>query len=220
MITLTNIYKSYRTKKGKKIVLDNVSRVFPPGVNVGILGRNGAGKSTLMRIIAGGEAPDSGFVDRKAKISWPIGFGGGFNTKISGRENLRFICRLYNENYAHTVDFVEDFAELGAYLDMPIYTYSSGMRAKLAFGISMAFQFDYYLIDEVTAVGDSAFQKKSQAIFEARRKQATLLVVSHSMGTIKKFCDTMIVLDQGQLHEFASNDQAEQFYHAVCERPA
>lgn len=216
MISLRDIRKSYRTKKGMRVVLNNITRDFPPGTNVGILGRNGAGKSTLLRVIGGSEDPDEGVVIRKAKISWPIGFSGGFNTKISGRENLRFICRLYDEDYRKVVDFVEDFAELGDYLDMPIYTYSSGMKAKLAFGVSMAIDFEYYLIDEVTAVGDAVFKKKSQAFFEQRRKSATLLVVSHNMSTIKSLCDTMLVLHEGLLKEFPSNEEAEQYYTEVC----
>lgn len=216
MISLKHISKRYPTKKGMRTILDDVSHDFPPGVNVGILGRNGAGKSTLLRVIGGSEAPDSGQVERKAKISWPIGFSGGFNTKISGRENLRFICRLYDEEYKRVSEFVEDFSELGEYLDMPIYTYSSGMRAKLAFGVSMAFNFEYYLIDEVTAVGDSVFKKKSEAFFAERRKTSTLLVVSHSMSTIKSLCDKLLVLHQGKLKEFDSNAEAEKYYNEVC----
>jgi capsular polysaccharide transport system ATP-binding protein len=216
MISLHNIRKVYKTKKGRNIVLNDVSHNFAPGTNVGILGRNGAGKSTLLRIIGGSEQPDSGKVDRQAKISWPIGFSGGFNTKLTGRENLRFICRLYDEDYQTVVQFVADFSELGDYLDMPIFTYSSGMKAKLAFGISMAINFEYYLIDEVTAVGDAVFRKKSEAFFAERRKTATLIVVSHNMGTIKALCDTMLVLHQGNLLSFPSNNKAEQYYTEVC----
>lgn len=216
MIALRNVRKAYKTKGGERVVLDNVTREFPPGTNVGILGRNGAGKSTLLRVIGGSEMPDTGRVERNARLSWPIGFSGGFNTKISGRDNMRFICRLYNEDYHKVCDFVEDFAELGEYLDMPIHTYSSGMRAKLAFGISMAFDFEYYLIDEVTAVGDAVFKKKSGDFFAAKRETATLLVVSHSMATIKSLCDIMLVLYKGRLLEFDTNEKAEHFYNEVC----
>lgn len=216
MIRLENVRKIYRTRKGKRAVLDGVSYDFIRGVNVGILGRNGAGKSTLLRVIGGSELPSSGIVDRRARLSWPIGFSGGFNHKISGRENMRFVCRLYNENYKRVTEFVEDFAELGEYLDMPVHTYSSGMKAKLAFGLSMAFDFDYYLIDEVTAVGDAVFKKKSQAFFDAKRATTTLLVVSHNMGTIKSLCDVMLVLHQGKLMGFDSNAEAERFYNEVC----
>ena len=216
MIALTDIRKTYRTKNGNRVVLDGVSREFPIGINVGILGRNGAGKSTLLRIIGGSEQPDSGHVLRNARYSWPIGFSGGFNHKISGRDNMRFICRLYNEDYNRVCAFVEDFSELGEYLDMPVTTYSSGMKAKLAFGVSMAFDFDYYLIDEVTAVGDAVFKKKSEAFFASKRAKATLLVVSHNMNTIKSLCDITLVLYKGKLLEFNTNEEAERFYTDIC----
>lgn len=216
MISLRNVTKSYPGSKGLRTVLNRISQDFPPGENVGILGRNGAGKSTLMRIISGGEMPDSGNVARTAKVSWPLGFACGFSNKLTGKDNLRFVCRLYGENYKKVSEYVADFAELGEYMDMPISSYSSGMRAKLTFGISMAFQFDYYLIDELTAVGDAVFRKKSDAVFRERSKRATLLVVSHNMQTIKNLCSKMLVLHQGDLMNFASNDDAEKFYLEVC----
>ncbi len=216
MIALRDVYKAYKTPRGRKVILEGVSREFPPGVNVGILGRNGAGKSTLIRLISGTESPDSGEVYKGARVSWPLGFKVGFNSKLTGRENLRFVCRLYGENYRKVMDFVEDFAELGDYFDMPVLTYSSGMKAKLTFGISMAFQFDYYLIDELTAVGDAVFRKKSKACFAERRKSATLLVVSHSMGTIRAFCDKALVLHNGNLHDFPDIAAAEAYYLREC----
>jgi capsular polysaccharide transport system ATP-binding protein len=216
MISLRNICKTYKTRTGRRVVLADVSHDFPPGVSTGIIGRNGAGKSTMMRIISGSEMPDKGKVFRQGRVSWPLGFSGGFNSTLSGRENMRFTCRLYNEDYKRVCEFVEDFAELGEYMDMPIHTYSSGMKAKLTFGLSMAFEFDYYLIDEATAVGDAAFKRKSQAYFDERRKSTTLLVVSHSMSTIKSLCQKMLVLYEGKLREFPSNEEAEQFYVDVC----
>jgi capsular polysaccharide transport system ATP-binding protein len=219
MIALRDVSKTYRTPHGSKVLLNGVTCEFPPGVNVGILGRNGAGKSTLIRMIGGTEAPDSGEIGKSARVSWPLGFNVGFNSKLTGRENLRFICRLYGEDYRELADFVEDFAELGDYMDMPVITYSSGMKAKLTFGISMAFHFDYYLIDELTAVGDAVFRKKSQACFEERRKSATLLVVSHSMGTIRSFCDKAMVLYQGDLLDFPDIAAAEEFYRRECCAP-
>jgi capsular polysaccharide transport system ATP-binding protein len=216
MITLCDVHKAYKTPQGSKVILDGVSREFPPGVNVGILGRNGAGKSTLIRMISGTESPDSGEIRKSARVSWPLGFSVGFNSKLSGRENLRFVCRLYGEDYRKVVTFVEDFAELGNYFDMPVMTYSSGMKGKLVFGISMAFSFDYYLIDELTAVGDAVFRKKSEACFAERRKNATLLVVSHSMSTIRAFCDQALVLHGGQLLDFPDIDQAEEYYLREC----
>lgn len=216
MISLQKVHKAFPAKHGRKVVLKKVSYDFVPGVNVGILGRNGAGKSTMLKIIGGSISPDRGRVIREGKISWPIGFSGGFNMKVTGRENLRFICRLYDEDYLRVAAFVEDFAELGPYLDMPVYTYSSGMKAKLAFGVSMAFDFEYYLIDEVTAVGDAVFRKKSEAFFAERRKSATLIVVSHNMGTINSLCDKMLVLHEGVLHDFADNEAAQKFYTETC----
>ncbi|MDL2267357.1 ABC transporter ATP-binding protein [Desulfovibrio sp. OttesenSCG-928-G15] len=216
MIALHEVSKRYPSKRGWRTILDNITFAFEPGVNVGILGRNGAGKSTLLRLLGGRELPDTGYVERSSKISWPIGFSGGFNRKITGRQNLRFICRLYDESYQRVAKFVEDFAELGEYLDMPVHTYSSGMRAKLAFGISMAFDFDYYLIDEATAVGDAVFKKKSKSFFNAKRETTTLIVVSHSMGTVKSLCDKYVVLYKGKLMEFPTNEEAEEFYLHVC----
>ena len=154
MIELSHVCKSYGLPHGRKVVLDNVSHIFREGVNMGILGLNGAGKSTLMRVICGAESPDKGRVKRTSRVSWPIGFSGGFHGSLTGRENMRFTCRIYGANIRQVTDFVEDFSELGPYMDMPIRTYSSGMKAKLAFGLSMAIGFDFYLIDEGYAVGD------------------------------------------------------------------
>ena len=216
MISLQNISKRYPSKKGWRTILDNISYTFEPGINVGILGRNGAGKSTMLRILGGSETPDTGNIERTSRISWPLGFGGGFNMKISGRENLRFICRLYGEGHAPVSKFVEDFSELGDYMDMPVHTYSSGMKAKLAFGLSMAFNFDYYLIDEVTAVGDAVFRKKSLAYFEQRRQTATVVIVSHSLSTIQEMCDYALVLHEGKLLDLGSLEEAKKFYNEVC----
>lgn len=190
------------------MVLDDISIDFPPGRNIGILGRNGAGKSTLLRMISGAELPTSGQVTRKASVSWLIGFSGGFHGSLTGRENLRFICRIYNADIAKATVFVEEFAELGEYMEMPISTYSSGMKAKLAFGLSMAIDFDYYLIDEVTAVGDSRFQKKSKEEFDRRKEHSSLLVVSHNPNTIRSHCEAAAVLDQGRLTFFDDVEQA------------
>ena len=213
---MRGVEKSYKTKKGLHKVLDNISYDFEPGVNVGVLGRNGEGKSTLIDIIGGARLPDRGKVVRQGKISWPIGFSGGFSAALTGRDNLRFICRLYREDLRKTADFVEDFAGLGPYFDMPVATYSSGMKAKLTFGITMAFEFDYYLIDELTGVGDAVFRKKSDAFFQERKKTATLIVVSHSMGTIQKLCDKFLVLHQGKLKNFSSNADATKYYEEQC----
>ena len=214
MIELNNVCKHYRTTKGVKMVLDDISFIFPPKRNIGILGRNGAGKSTLLRMISGAELPTSGQVVRKSSVSWLIGFSGGFHGSLSGRENLRFICRIYNADIERVTEFVDDFSELGEYMEMPVNTYSSGMKAKLAFGLSMAIDFDYYLIDELTAVGDSKFQKKSKEEFARRKERSSLLVVSHNSNTIRSHCDTAAVLDNGKLTYFEDIEQAIGYYES------
>ncbi|MBF0527834.1 MAG: ABC transporter ATP-binding protein [Deltaproteobacteria bacterium] len=216
MISLNGITKSYKTISTTKIVLDNIHYIFKPGINVGILGRNGAGKSTLLRIIGGTELPDSGIVHRRCRISWPIGFAGGFHGSLTGRENLRFTCRIFKADISQVTEFVKDFAELDEYMDMPIKTYSSGMRAKLAFGLSMALDFDFYLIDEITAVGDASFQSKCSAIFEERRSRSTLIVVSHNVETIKQYCQIAAILDHGNLSLFENMDEAFKSYWDIC----
>lgn len=216
MIELRHIYKTYRIKDRRRIILRDLSYCFEPGVNVGILGRNGTGKSTLIRIIGGEEKPDDGQVIRSSRVSWPIGFSGCFHGQLTGRENLRFVSRIYGASIKKVAEFVEDFSELGPYMDMPVNTYSSGMKAKLSFGLSMALEFEYYLIDELTAVGDASFKAKSKAVFEERRKRATLLVVSHSVETIKSYCDQALVLDDGKLKDFGSIDKAVEFYEEKC----
>ena len=179
MIRLRNVTKTYRMKAGHRLILDDLSVDFVPGVNVGILGRNGAGKSTLMRIIGGAIAPDRGTVERTSRVSWPIGFKGCFHGSLTGRENLRFVCRIYKADIRQVTSFVEDFTELEDYLDMPVKTYSSGMVAKLAFGLSMAIGFDFYLIDELTAVGDASFRQKSQRVFLERKSTSTARSRAH-----------------------------------------
>ncbi len=212
MIELSNLCKSYRTAKGLRQVLKNVDVKFPHGKNIGILGRNGAGKSTLLRLIGGAELPTSGKVIRKGSISWPIGFSGGFHGSLTGRENPRFICRIYDADIEQVTAFVEEFSELGDYMEMPINSYSSGMRAKLAFGLSMAIDFNYYLIDELTAVGDAWFREKCKQEFERRQDRASLLVVSHNINTIQQHCSTAAVLNDGKLELFDNLEDAVKFY--------
>ncbi len=218
MIELKHITKRYRMGNGKwKTVLNDISYTFHEGTSMGILGLNGAGKSTLLRVICGAEAPDKGTVRRTSRVSWPIGFTGGFHGSLTGRENMRFTCRIYGADIKQVTDFVEDFSELGPYMDMPIRTYSSGMKAKLAFGLSMAIGFDFYLIDEGYAVGDASFREKAQRIFAERRKHSTLLVIAHSTSVIKKNCDNAAILKDGRLHLFPALDEALTAYKGVCD---
>lgn len=212
MIELDGVSKSFRTDTGYRVVLDDVSITLPTDRHIGVLGRNGAGKSTLLRMISGAEEPDAGRISKHARVSWPLGFTGGFHPSLTGRENLRFICRAYDADIDEVTAFVEDFAELGEYFDMAIQTLSSGMRARLAFGLSLAMRFDFYLIDELVSVGDFWFRAKAAQEFDRIRSEAGLLLVSHSPATIKKFCDTGLVLRHGKLVIFDDLDAAVNYY--------
>jgi capsular polysaccharide transport system ATP-binding protein len=198
MIRLENVMKSYRLREGRKIVLRNLTATFPK-TNVAILGANGAGKSTLLRLIAGTELPDSGIILREGRISWPLGFAGSFNGTLSGAENVRFVARIYGEDTERVLDFVESFSELGEFFGMPVSSYSSGMRARLAFGVSMAVAFDYYLVDEITAVGDDKFRQKCLTTFKEKLANSTIIMISHSKATLKQYCQIGAVLHQGEL---------------------
>lgn len=215
MIELHEVTKAYHMGTGPNVVLDAVSFSFPPLTNVGILGKNGAGKSTLMRIIAGTELPDSGTVHRNGVVSWPIGFSGGFNGSLSGEENCRFVARIYGADIDEVVGFTMDFAELGNYFYMPVKTYSSGMRARLAFGLSMAIEFDAYLVDEVTSVGDTSFREKCRNAFVERSGRSSVIIVSHDLGTIRDYCQRCLVLKRGKLLSFDSVDEAAAVYEAA-----
>jgi capsular polysaccharide transport system ATP-binding protein len=212
MIELHDVFKYYKSNGHRKIVLNHVSLEFQGGRSYGILGVNGAGKSTLMRLLAGSELPNGGRISRSARISWPLGFSGGLHPRRTGRENVRFISKIYRQDPRKVISFVEDFAEIGAYMDVAINTYSSGMIARLAFGLSLAIEFDCYLIDEVTAVGDARFAARCREEFDRRRKTADIIMVSHAMPTIKEYCDRGMVLAGGQLHVFRDVDDAIELY--------
>lgn len=215
MIELSEVSKAYETRTGSNVILDRVSFSFPARTNFGILGKNGAGKSTLLRVIAGTEQPDSGQVHWGGLVSWPIGFTGGFNGSLSAEENCRFVARIYGADIDEVVGSTMEFAELGEYFHMPVRTLSSGMRARLAFGLSMAIQFDVYLVDEVTAVGDANFQAKCRKAFEARSDRSSVIIVSHQMSTIRAYCERCAVLKQGKLLFFDSVDAASKEYEAA-----
>ncbi len=212
MIHLVDISKSYTTRMGDRIVLHPTTLTIPSNRGVAVLGRNGAGKSTLLRMISGIEEPDQGQVIRTVSLSWPLGFAGGVNPNMTGRQNIRFLARLNGADRATMEAFVEDFAELGVYLDERVITYSSGMRARLSFGISLAMDFDCYLVDEATSVGDQWFREKCLAAFNERRARSGLLMVSHNPGTIRQYCEIALVLTGGQLVPFCDLDEAVHFY--------
>jgi len=216
VIEAEHITKVYQTRQGPNVVLDDVSVSFPPLTNVGILGLNGAGKSTLLRILAGTELPDAGRVTHQGRVSWPIGFSGGFNGSLTAEENCRFIARLYGTDLDETVAFALEFSELGRYFEMPVRTYSTGMRARLAFGVSMAIDFDVYLVDEVTAVGDRRFRQRCRDAFEERSNRSSIIMVSHQQATIRQWCDQCAVLLNGRLEWFESVDEAVAAYERAA----
>lgn len=208
MIEFRDVSKHYRTQAGRKVVLDHLTLTLPKGAKVGVLGRNGAGKSTLLSMIAGTIQPDTGSIRRHASISWPLGFAGSFHPDLTGAQNVRFVGRIYGRDTDALIAYVQDFAELGEFIDMPVRSYSSGMRARLAFGMSMGVAFDWYLVDEITAVGDAAFKKKSLGVFKNRLRDAGLLMVSHSVSTIRSYCSSGLVLENGRARYFDAIEAA------------
>ena len=202
MICLDKVTKSYMTLNGRKVVFRDLTFELPEDANVGLIGRNGAGKSTLMRLLAAVDLPDSGKIITRGRLSWPVGLRGGMQKNLSGRDNVKFVCRIHGVRHSamqEKIRYVQEFAEIGEYFDRPVSTYSSGMQARLGFGTSMAFDFDYYLIDEVMAVGDVAFKMKSREVFKERLQRAKVILVSHNMRLIKMMCDVVVHLDQGHL---------------------
>lgn len=216
MIKLVNVTKQYRVRNGVHTVFRDVNLEIAPGEKLGILGRNGAGKSTMIRLLSGAELPTRGRVLRHMSVSWPLAFGGAFQGSLTGKDNVRFICRVYGKDPAAVMSMVEDFAELGRFLREPVKTYSSGMRARLAFAISLAIEFDCFLIDEVISVGDARFHEKCQAELFEKRKDRAMVIVSHEAHNIREHCDRACVLHAGTLHPFPDVDTAYQFYNENC----
>lgn len=197
MIEAINISKYYLVQGKKKEVFKNLSLKIHPGERFALMGRNGAGKSTLLRLLCGIEKPNSGIINITSSLSWPVGVAGGFIPNLTGRENTKFVCRLFRHDKDRTkecIHFVKEFAEIGDYFDMPVKSYSSGMRSRLAFGLSMAFDFDFYIIDEALAVGDPAFKKKCKDLFDQKAENKGIIMVSHSIKTVMNFCNKGIFL--------------------------
>lgn len=208
MIEFRDVSKYYLTPTSRKVIIDHLNLRLPAGSKVGLLGRNGAGKTTLLSMVAGTAAPAAGQILRKGAISWPLGFGGSFHPDLTGIQNVRFVARIYGVDSDALVAYVADFAELGDFMRMPVRSYSSGMKARLAFGMAMGIEFDWYLVDEITAVGDSRFRRKSLALFKSRLKDAGLLMTSHSVGTIRSYCTAGVVLEGGRARYFADVEEA------------
>lgn len=208
MIQLHNLTKRFVLRGRRKVVADGLNAVFPTGRSVALLGRNGTGKSTLLKIIAGTMDPTSGRVISHGTISWPVGFGGSFHGDLTGLQNTRFVARIYGVDSDALIDFVAEFAQLGAHFTLPFRSYSHGMKSRLAFGVSMGIRFDTYLVDEITAVGDAAFRKKSSDVFRDRLQHSGAIVVSHAMGQLRELCDCGAVLEDGKLHFHDNLDAA------------
>jgi capsular polysaccharide transport system ATP-binding protein len=220
VIALDDVAKSYPTPVGRRLVLDNTTVEFAAGHNFGVLGANGAGKSTLIRLLAGTEMPDRGAIRRHVRVSFPLGYDGTFHPALSGRENVAFIARVYGAGIGPTLRFVEEFAELGEYFAMPVNTYSAGMRARLAFGTCLAIDFDVYLIDEVTEIGDERFRRKCAAAFRERLRRSDIILATHNHHTIRQYCDRGAVLAGGRLQLFDTLASAFQHYRRLLAEPS
>ena len=218
MIRLENVCKDYGVRGGRRRVLDRVGFTLERGRNMGILGRNGAGKSTLIRLLSGAERPTSGRIHRGMSVSWPLAFTGAFQTHLTGLDNLKFVCRVYGVDWKPLLPFVEEFTELGLYLREPVENYSAGMTMRLAFALSMAIEFDCFLIDEGLSVGDARFGHRCHVELFQKRKDRAFILVSHSPEIVKQYCERACVLHDGRFYEFDDVDGAYAFYESV--RPA
>ncbi len=218
MIWFENVTKIFSMEGRHKVVLDAVTETFPTGRSVALLGRNGAGKSTLLQMISGSLLPTSGRIVSTGSISWPVGFAGSFHPDLSGAENIRFVARIYGVDSNELIEFVEDFAGLGTHFRLPLRSYSSGMRSRLAFGTSMGIHFDTYLVDEVTAVGDAAFRKLSAHVFKERMRTSGAVLATHSMGQVRELCDAVAVLLDGKIKYFEDVEEGIAFHEADMDR--
>ncbi|APW66500.1 ABC transporter ATP-binding protein [Poseidonibacter parvus] len=215
MIELINATKYYETNIGKNYILDDVTFTIPSDKSIAILGSNGAGKSTLLRMLGGIDFPNKGTIRSKKRFSWPMGLSSGFQASMTGRQNVKFVCRIYGKDDNHmkeAIEYVNEFSGLGVYFDMPLKTYSSGMRSKLSFGMSLFFDFDYMLIDEVLAVGDPKFRNKAKDRLMEKIKKSNAIIVSHQMPILKEVCDVGIYLDSGKIQYFEDVQEAIDCY--------
>lgn len=215
MIVCTDLHKTYKLGGGRKHVLKGVNLVVNQGDRVALLGRNGAGKSTLIKLLGGVEMPTSGKITRSMSLSWPLGFAGGFQGSLTGFDNAKFIARIYDRDYKEMRAFVEDFTELGRQLAMPVKTYSSGMKARLAFALSLAIEFDCYLIDEIILVGDQNFQRKCHYELFDKRADRSMILASHSTDIVRQYCNRAIVINDGHAINYDDVGEAVDIYSAL-----
>lgn len=217
MIELHNVTKYFRVNEYKKYILKDVNITLPDS-NIGILGRNGAGKSTLMRMLGKIEFPSQGTIFSKNSFSWPLGLGGGFVGNMSAKDNIKFVCKLYGKNEKEIKDIissVREFSEIGKYFDMPINTYSSGMRGRVGFGLSLSFDFDYMIIDETLSVGDASFKDKAKKALRKKIKSCHVLLVSHDMQTLRDICQSGLLVDNGELFYYEDINEAISHYNKI-----
>ena len=214
MISINNVSKRYTTLNGSKWVLKDVNLNIPTTANVGLIGANGAGKSTLLRLIAGMDTPTKGTIDRNCRVSWPIGLSGGLQPSMTGRQNVKFVARIHGDEQKvqQIITYVQDFADIGKAFDEPVKTYSSGMKSRLSFGLSLAFDFDIYLSDEATSVGDKSFKQKAKSIFKEKVGKSGLIIVSHSEGILKELCQSGIYITEARAFWYDSIDDALSLY--------
>ncbi len=215
MIHLEHVSKYYATPRGRHWVLKDVTLTIPDIARVGVVGPNGAGKSTLMRLFAGVDAPNKGKIIRTGSISWPMGLAQSMHGSLTGKENARFACHIQGldrNKIQTTVAGIQEFADIGKYFHMPVRTYSSGMKARLNFAIAMAFDFDCYIIDELTAVGDKQFREKSAAAFQGKREESSFIKVSHNLNELKKECNMGLVLSNSKAVLYPSITEAISVY--------
>ncbi len=215
MIKVEELVKDYHTERGVRRILDRVSFEFGPGDTVAVLGQNGAGKSTLMKLVGGLEMPTSGKILNTMSTSWPLALGGGFQGSLTGNDNIRFIARIYGKSPDEVREYVAEFSELGAYLAMPVKTYSSGMRARLMFGLSLAIDFDCYLIDEVIMVGDHRFREKCNERLFSKLSARAFLIASHDPNFLAEHCTKAVVLYKGRARVFTDVQVAVEVYHSL-----
>lgn len=219
MIILEHVTKFYRVKNFRHYVLRDVSYQFNSGISIGILGKNGAGKSTLLRMLGGIEYPNFGKITLIGSVSWPVALTAGFLTTLSAQDNIKFVCRIYGKSAKETkiiIDFVREFAEIGEHFYLPVSSYSSGMKGRVNFGLSMAFDFDYYLVDEVTGVGDPSFKQKAKNEFNKKRQKSAMIMASHDLNTLRDTCDIGIYLHDGKIDVYEDLEDAIKLYQQQC----
>lgn len=217
MIRFEHLSKSFAVGDSRKVIVNDLTLTLPTGRSLALMGRNGAGKSTLLQMVAGTVRPDRGRIVSDGTISWPVGLGGSLHKDLTGAQNLRFIARVYGVDTEELIAFVEDFAELGPHFHMPVRSYSSGMRSRLAFGASLGIRFDTYLVDETTAVGDAQFRRKARILFRERMRHASAILVTHDKETLREYCDAGLILENGRLLYFDDLDEAIAVHQALME---